>query len=80
MRIPTPRFELAENPLRIRLVVRRTDMVRLRGEQLHPVAQIGGLDGRAEFGFERGLIAIGRAKARGRGQAKTTGGDRTQQQ
>src|SRR5208282_2540612 len=37
------------------LVVRRADMVWLAGEQLHPVAQIVGVNTSVEVAFERGL-------------------------
>ncbi len=56
MRVPTPRLELGEYPFGIRLVVRRTDMVGLRGQRLHPAAQFVRVDSRVEFFLECGLV------------------------
>src|ERR1700674_3904437 len=55
MRVPAPVFEPLEDLVGVGLVVRRADMVGLAREQLHPVAQIVGVNLRVEVAFERGL-------------------------
>ena len=40
VRVQTKFFELCEDPVRVLLVVRRTNMVRMRSEPLHVCAQI----------------------------------------
>ena len=60
-RVPSPLLELPEHEIRIRLVMRRTHLVRLRGHPLQPYPQLSRVERRVEVLF---ALLLGR---RGRG-------------